>query len=163
LRRMLFVDREKELKLLEKLWKEKDFAFVIVYGRRRVGKTRLLVEFAQGKKHVYYVAVESPFEILCKEFSEGVKRALGLPFSGDIIDVVDGVADVAKEKILVVIDEFQYVVSVDPTFVSRLQRLIDLKLANKKLMVVLCGSAVSFLKKGYWGIKVLFSVGGKQH
>ena len=153
MRRKLFVDREKELKLLEKLWKGKDFALVIVYGRRRVGKTRLLVEFAQGKKHVYYVAVESPFEVLCKEFSEGVKRFLGLPFSGDIINVVDGITDVTKEKILVVIDEFQYVVSADPTFVSRLQRLIDLKLTNKKLMVVLCGSAVSFFEKRLLGYK----------
>ncbi len=153
MRRNFFVDRKEELKLLGNLWKEKDFTLVIVYGRRRIGKTRLLTEFAHGKRHVYYVAVESPFEVLCKEFSESVKMFLGLPFSGDIVNVVEGVADVIKEKILVVIDEFQYMVSADPTFISRLQRLIDLKLTSRKIMIILCGSAVSFFEKRLLGYR----------
>lgn len=153
MRRKVFVDREGELKLLEELWEKKDFSLVIVYGRRRVGKTRLLTEFARGKKHVYYVAVESPFEILCREFSESVKTFLKLPFSGDIIDVISSIADVIKEKVLIVIDEFQYVVSADPAFTSRLQRVIDLKLKDKKLMLVLCGSAVSFFERKLLGYK----------
>lgn len=88
---------------------------------------------------------------------------LGLPFSGDMINVINGIVDVIKEKILMVIDEFQYVVSANPTFISRLQRLIDLKLTNRKLMIILCGSAVSFFGKSCWDIKVLSSVGEKHH
>ena len=70
MRRKEFIDREIELKSLEKLWSGKNFALVIVYGRRRIGKTRLLNEFAKGKRYIYYVAVESQYNLITEEFSE---------------------------------------------------------------------------------------------
>jgi len=50
--RKIFVDREKELKALNQAWEKQDFSFIIVYGRRRIGKTRLILEFLKKKKSV---------------------------------------------------------------------------------------------------------------
>ncbi len=86
MRRNIFVDGETELQQLERLLREPGFTLVFVYGRRRIGKTRLLSHFASGKTSVYYVAAEIPYESMCREFAESVKRSLGLPFSGDILE-----------------------------------------------------------------------------
>lgn len=153
MRRKLFVDREAELQQLEQLRNSTKFSLIFVYGHRRVGKTRLLTEFVREKTSVYYVAAQVPYDVLCKEFSESIKHSLGLPFSGDIIDVIASITKTASEKNLVVIDEFQYVVEADPSFPSRLQRLIDSELSEKSLMLVLCGSAVSFFENRLLGYK----------
>jgi len=153
LRRNLFVDREAELQQLERLWSTPGFSLIFVYGRRRIGKTRLLTEFAHGKDKIYYVAAQTPYETLCKEFSEAIKHSLNLPFSGDIAEVIAGITKTIDKKILVVIDEFQYLVEADNSFPSRLQRLIDSELSQKNLMLILCGSAVSFFEEKLLGYR----------
>ena len=153
MRRKIFVNRETELEFLESLWEKRGFSLVIIYGRRRVGKTRLLREFARDKKAIYYVAAEAPYEILSSEFSNLVKKFFNIPIRGDIIEVLETIADLQEEKTLVILDEFQYVVEADQSFPSRLQRLIDQKLGEKNMMLVLCGSAVSFFEKKLLGYK----------
>ncbi len=153
MKRKDFINRNRELASLNKLWSDKDFSLVIVYGRRRVGKTRLLLEFSKGKKSIYYISVEAPYEIICSEFSDRTKDVLNLPISGDIIDILDAITKLSKEKMLVILDEFQYIVDSDPSFPSRLQRAIDEKLGYSKLMLVLCGSAVSFFERKLLGYK----------
>ena len=55
---MNFVGRDRELKKLDELYREQGFQFVVIYGRRRVGKTMLINEFLKKKRSVYYMAVE---------------------------------------------------------------------------------------------------------
>jgi len=55
---MKFVDREEELKALKERLNSDDFELVIIYGRRRIGKTRLVLEAVKNREHVYYLAVE---------------------------------------------------------------------------------------------------------
>ncbi len=153
MRRNIFVNRRRELELLENLWRGRNFSLVIIYGRRRVGKTRLILEFARGKKCIFYVAVESSYDAICREFSECARRTLGFPVSGDIIEVLDAAPNLTGEKLLVVLDEFQYIVEADPSFPSRLQRLIDSKLSRQQMMIILCGSAVSFFEEKLLGYK----------
>ena len=153
MRRNLFVDRENELEQLEQLWKGSEFSLVFVYGRRRIGKTRLLTEFSRDKNSIYLVAAQVPYEILCKEFSERIKYSFDLPFSGDIVEVIDSITKTVNKKILIIIDEFQYVVEADNSFPSRLQRLIDSELSRRNLMLILCGSAVSFFEEKLLGYK----------
>ena len=153
MRRKVFVDREREVGLLEELWGKPGFALVFVYGRRRVGKTRMLSELFKGKRGVYYVAVEAPYEAVCREFSECVKRSLNMPFSGDVVEVIDALSRACGERVLVVVDEFQYVVEADGGVVSRLQRLIDSSLSERDLVLVLCGSAVSFFEERLLGYR----------
>jgi len=151
--RKQFIDRYGELELLDGLWNRPGFSLFILYGRRRIGKTRLLVEFAKGKKCVYYTAMEGSYDRICREFSETVKRATGVPLAGDVIEILEWLARNTKEKLLVIIDEFQYIVEADPSIVSRLQRSIDSVLSQSNLMLVLCGSAVSFFKRKFLGYR----------
>jgi len=151
--RNIFVDRVDELEYLERLWREKSFALVIIYGRRRIGKTRLLLEFSKGRKTIYYLAVEATYEHLSREFSDIVEKTFGLPIGGDIISVLRAIPKIADDKGLVVLDEFQYLVDANPRFVSELQRLVDEYLARTKMMLILCGSAVSFFERKLLGYK----------
>ena len=153
MRRKIFVNREHELNMLGNIWEKEKFSFVIIYGRRRVGKTRLLTKFAEGKKHIYYAAVEAPYEFLCNDFSNVVKEFVGLPISGDIIEVIESIPRLVKEKVLIIIDEFQYIVESDKSFMSRLQRAVDSTLFDKNMMIVVCGSSVSFFEKELLGYK----------
>lgn len=153
MRRKIFVNRQHELKLLEEIWKRDGFSLVIVYGRRRVGKTRLLTTFAEDKRHIYYVAIEAPYDFLCNDFSRSVSDSIDLPVSGDIIEVIESIPKLVREKVLIVIDEFQYIVEADKGFISRLQRAIDTTLSDKDIMLVVCGSAVSFFEKKLLGYK----------
>ena len=139
--------------MLEKLWRRKEFSLVVVYGRRRVGKTFLLTKFANGKRHIYYVAVEAPYSFLCDDFSKSVKDFLNLPISGDIVDMIETISKLIREKVLIVIDEFQFIVEADKSFLSRLQRTIDSILSNKNMMLVICGSAVSFFERELLGYR----------
>ena len=141
-----FIDREAELVLLEEAWRKGGFTFVVVYGRRRVGKTRLLLEFAKGKQLFYYTAIEAPLEELREDFARAAKVQLKVPSSGDPIDLLEWLASTGQ-RVLVVLDEFQYMVEADPSLPSRLQRSIDTTLSGSKVFLVICGSAVSFFER----------------
>jgi len=123
----VLVDREYELELLEREYRAPGFRLVVVYGRRRVGKTFLLRWFCRGKPCVYYVAAELPYESLAREFSFAVRDVLGFPVLGDIVEVLEALARLYRggEKLVVVLDEFQYLVEADSTLPSRLMRSID--------------------------------------
>ncbi len=146
-----FMDREVELRVLEDEYARDGFSLVMVYGRRRVGKTRLLQEFMRGRRGVYYVAAELEYGQLCREFQRAVSKSLNLvPRSEDVVEVLEELAG-SGERLVVVLDEFQYMVEADPTLPSRLQRSIDTVLGRSRLMLVLCGSAASFFERKLLG------------
>lgn len=148
-----FIDREVELSVLLKEYRKGGFSFVTVYGRRRVGKTRLLKEFLRRVGGVYYVAAELSYPILAEEFAEAVAEYLGrLPHSRDVVDVIKEVAEEVGRAVIV-IDEFQYLVEADPSLPSRLQRAMDTHLSTTELMLVLSGSAVSFFEAELLGYR----------
>ena len=152
----VLVDREYELRLLEHEYRAPGFRLVVVYGRRRVGKTFLLRWFCCGRPCVYYVAAELPYESLAREFSLAVKESLGLPVSGDVVEVLEALVKLyggSGEKLVVVLDEFQYMVEADPTLPSRLMRSIDTVLRGSNMMLILCGSSVSFFEKKLLGYR----------
>ena len=150
----VLVDRETELELLEREYRSPGFRLVVVYGRRRVGKTYLLRWFCRGRPCVYYVAAELPYESLAREFSGAVRESLGLPVAGDVVEVLEALARLyAGRRLVVVLDEFQYLVEADPSLPSRLMRSIDTTLRRSELMIVLCGSAVSFFERKLLGYR----------
>ncbi len=149
-----FVDREVELEVLEKEYRKPFSSLIIVYGRRRIGKTRLLSEWVRDKRNVYYIASQLSFKQLSEEFSALIGRRLGIWTPHDIIEALARIAlELREEKVVVVLDEFQYIVDADPSIVSRLQRIIDSVLAEAKIKLVLSGSAVSFFEKKLLGYK----------
>ena len=152
----VLIDRERELGLLEREYREPGFRLLVVYGRRRVGKTYLLRWFCRGRPCVYYVAAELPYKSLAREFSLAVKEALGLPIAGDVVEVLEALARLHRGgggKLVVVLDEFQYLVEAEPSLPSRLMRSIDTVLKGSEMLLVLCGSSVSFFEKRLLGYR----------
>ena len=126
---------------------------VIVYGRRRVGKTRLLKEFSRGKNALFFVAIEAPKRVLYEELSKLVEELTGRPVG--LIEEIDRVLKLVASEVerpLVVIDEFQYLVDADPEAPSRIQRFID-ENPDADIMLILCGSAVSFFERELLGYR----------
>ncbi|UXD22748.1 hypothetical protein IPA_07900 [Ignicoccus pacificus DSM 13166] len=138
--RVPFIDRKRELKALEGLK-----GLGIVYGRRRVGKTRLLLEWLRGKKGVFWEAFVGSWEELSKSFAKTVKRELEISVAHDLLEALEELEEVG---VPIVIDEFQYVVQADPSVTSKLKLLID---RGMEYPLVLSGSAVSFIERELLG------------
>ncbi|MGI6790336.1 AAA family ATPase [Aminivibrio sp.] len=118
----MFIGRESEMEQLNRLYGEKGFQMPVVYGRRRVGKTRLISEFCRNKKTVFFTAIEQNDTEALRMFSEAVLQ--GLPgMQSSFITSFDSwdsafryAAEFAKdERIILVIDEFPYLASGNPS------------------------------------------------
>lgn len=147
-----FVNRVNELESLEKQYQSKESSLVIVYGRRRVGKTALINEFLKRHHYtLYFLATEESevqnlnyFKMQVAEFTnnELLKSA-----NVDWLTVFHIIADYKTEgKKIIVIDEFQYIGQSNSSFPSVMQKIWDTILANANVMVILCGSLVSLMK-----------------
>ncbi len=151
--RVPFIDRERELSILEREWERKGFSLVMVYGRRRIGKSRLLKEFLSRHGGVYFVASELTYPQIAREFFHVVAKSLGfIPRRGDIVDILEEIS-AELGKVLVIFDEFQYVVEADPSITSRLQRSVDEVLSEGDVKLVISGSAVSFFERELLGYR----------
>lgn len=149
----MFVGRAEELRFLEDRYTTSDGQLVVLYGRRRVGKTETLRQFCKGKPHVFYACTESPDEQQLTAFSERLLQK-GLPAAqyikrfSDWGQALGSISELpGDEKKLLVIDEFPYMVKGNSAIPSILQNLWDEKLKNENVMIVLCGSAMSFIEK----------------
>lgn len=149
----MFIGRHEELSLLEDAYQSPRAQFVFVYGRRRVGKTELLNEFRKNKPCVFLAAKESSAPIQLSSFSQQMFAA-GAP-AGKYLDSYrswsDAFEDIAQlpftEKKLVIIDEFPYLARADASLPSALQHAWDHVLSRHNIMLVLCGSSMSFIEK----------------
>jgi len=149
----VFVNRERELATLEAAYASQTAELYILYGRRRVGKTELLRQFCQGKRHLFFIADLGTEANGLADFTRqmsfaifGRVDALG-PFpSWD--SALEFVAQQAQdERFVVVIDEFTYLGQVNPAVPSIFQRVWDTKLQQSRVMLVLCGSYVGMMEK----------------
>jgi len=146
----LFVDRKAELDWLEEKWRSGKPELILVYGRRRIGKTRLLQEWMKGKEAFYFIAEEIPEKPLLERLSMELAE-----FTGDELlaerpftswrQLFIYLAQISRNKRLAfILDEFQYAAKEAPGLLSQLQSIWDTKLSRSKIMLVLMGSIVSF-------------------
>ena len=149
---MNFLGREKEILVLEKEY-NRDSDFVVIYGRRRIGKTTLIKQFIKSKTAFYFLATKEVESQSMKRFAGVIARTTGnsvlqkAAFS-DWLDLFQAVADYKpNEKKVLVIDEFQYLVKVNDSFPSILQNAWDEILKDSNVMLILCGSLISMMKK----------------
>ena len=147
----MFIGRDKELNALDKLYKSDKFEFVVIYGRRRVGKTALINQFIGDKKSIYYMGVESNekqnLENLSKsiiEFSSGIQAETSFASFQAALEYVFKLAE--NERIILTIDEYPYVARSSKSLASTLQLLIDKYKDTSKLMLILCGSSMSYME-----------------
>ena len=149
---MKFLGREKEILGLEKEY-ARDGGFVVIYGRRRIGKTTLIKQFIKSKTAFYFLATKEVESQSMKRFAGVIARTTGnsvmqkVAFS-DWLDLFQAVADYKpNEKKVLVIDEFPYLVKVNDSFPSILQNAWDEILKDSNVMLILCGSLISMMKK----------------
>ena len=149
---MDFIGRTSELATLNAEL-ERGSGFVVIYGRRRVGKTTLIKEFIKDKRAFYFLATTESEAQSMKRFAGVLSRTTKIPMLSkvtftDWLDLFQVVADDhPDEKKVLVIDEFPYLVKTNPDFPSILQNAWDEVLKDHNVMLVLCGSLISMMKK----------------
>ena len=154
----MFVGRIEELRELDALFARDSFQMVIVFGRRRVGKTTLLAEFVSKKKAIFFTAQESNDTENLRSFSRALYGYAGLPLStgsfSSWVDAFDFLYEITREqKLILVFDEFPYAVQANRSLPSILQNAIDHKLGKSRLYLVLSGSNISFMEGEVLGHK----------
>ena len=150
----MFIGRERELKVLNELYQRDGFQMPIVYGRRRVGKSRLIREFCQGQRVFFYVGLEQSREAALINFFEALLTQLPSPISGLITTFPDWTKAfhyltefAMDERLVVVIDEYPYLAKSDPSIASTLQFIIDSEWKQTQMYLILCGSSMSFMEE----------------
>lgn len=150
----MFIGRETELKFLEDKYHEKKAQLIVLYGRRRVGKTETLREFCKGKPHIFFSCTQSTDKVQLAKFSKQVLRE-NIPAKQYISEFADWEKafrallelPYGDKKKLVVIDEFPYMCKGNRSVPSILQNLWDTVFKESSVMLILCGSAMSFIEK----------------
>lgn len=159
---MRFIGRERELDVLNEMYRRTSFEMMILYGRRRVGKTTLLNEFSKDKDPIFYTAIESKDEENLREWGAAVfsyfnPGTSGAVFSsyGDILRYITASAkkNESEKRQLIIIDEYPYMAANAPEFASVLQREIDHAWNKMNIMLVLCGSSITFMEENVLGEK----------
>ena len=150
----MFIGRETELAFLQDKYNEKRGQLIVLYGRRRVGKTETLREFCKGKPHVFYSCTQSTDRVQLAKFSKQMLKE-DIPAKKYLSEFTDwesafrSVLELpyGEEKRLLIVDEFPYMCKGNKSIPSILQNLWDAELKEKNVMIVLCGSAMSFMEK----------------
>ncbi len=147
----MFIGRQKEIDALDKLYTSDKFEFAVLYGRRRVGKTALINHFIGDKKAIYFMGVESNakqnlenFSKSIMEYASGINADMSFPSFQAALEYVFKISE--KERVILAIDEYPYVARSSKSLASTLQLLIDKYKDNSKLMLILCGSSMSYME-----------------
>ncbi len=147
----MFIGRESELNTLNRLYNSGKFEFAVIYGRRRVGKTALISQFAKDKAAIFFTGVETNakqnldnFSRCIMEYSTGIAVNTSFP---NFQAALEHVFELAKTKrIVLVIDEYPYVARASKSLASTLQLLVDKNKEQSKLFLILCGSSMSYME-----------------
>ena len=151
-----FFGRTGELETLQDAYESPTAEMAIIYGRRRIGKTALIRKFCEGKPVFFYTARAWKDAFQLEEFSQAVgtvnhnpqQRFLDWPAALRALT-----NQPCESRKVIVIDEFQYIAKERPSILSELQVLWDEELSRKNILLILCGSAVSFIAKEVLGEK----------
>jgi len=136
---IMFVDRKEELERLKEKLESDKFELIIIYGRRRIGKTRLILEAVKNMEHIYYLAVEGDNLRHFKRFAMRV-----VPQIEFVKEDWEAYFNFLRDKIIV-IDEFPNLIKEDPKIISLFQRIVDLTLKDTKTKLILLGSSISMI------------------
>lgn len=152
-----FYCREEELRKLNTRYEDENFECVVIYGRRRVGKTALINEFCKDKPTIFFSALNTTGQENLESLSKAIMSferpdALSAPVFKDYDAALDEITALSADKrIIFVIDEYPYLAKAKPAISAMLQHLIDHKWNNSKLYLILCGSSMSFMENQVLG------------
>ena len=150
----MFIGREKELKFLQDKYAEKKGQLIVLYGRRRIGKTETLREFCKHKPHIFYSCTQSTDQIQLAKFSKQILRE-DIPSRQYISEFSDwekafhAILELpyGEKKKLIVIDEFPYMCKGNKSIPSILQNLWDAELKERNVMIILRQKRDEFYRK----------------
>ena len=147
----MFIGRKREITALDKLYNSNKFEFAVIYGRRRVGKTALINHFIDDKESIYFMGVESNEKQNLENFSKSIiEYSSGIEAENSFLSFQDALEYVFKlserKRLILVIDEYPYVARSSKSLASTLQLLIDKYKDTSKLMLILCGSSMSYME-----------------
>jgi len=171
-----FVGRENELAFLNQKYISNQAEFIVIYGRRRIGKTELIHQFTSGKPHLYFQCEKSESKMILREFKEHTAKKLmddnfgKLPISSwhelfeELVKKIPseagrkqgGEGDEAgdrsvaienERKFIIAIDEFPYLAESDKAISSILQKAWDQILSKAPVMLILCGSSIGMMER----------------
>ncbi|ADC69056.1 ATPase [Methanocaldococcus sp. FS406-22] len=135
----MFVNREKELKALNEKLDSNNFEFIVIYGRRRIGKTKLALKSVENREHIYYLAVEGDN---LKHFKRYALKVV--PTIEYAKEDWEAYFNFLKDKIII-IDEFPNLIKENPNILSLFQRIIDVHLKDTKTKLIILGSSISMM------------------
>ena len=150
---MKFYNRKKEQEILlqNKIQSEKSACFTVMVGRRRIGKTSLLLESVRGQKYLYLFVARKNENLLCSQFQSDAEKMLGLKIFGTITQFRDLFEQLlifaTREHFTLIIDEFQEFESVNPAIFSDIQNLWDQYKDKARINFIACGSVYSLMMK----------------
>lgn len=148
-----FVNRTLELNALEREYARREASFVVIYGRRRMGKTELISRFIENKRALYYLATEEPErqnlegfkQIAADLLDSNLLRNASVNRWEDIFEELAKACTFENERLVIIIDEFQYLGKANPAYPSIFQRIWDIILRNSNVMLIVCGSLISLM------------------
>ena len=148
-----FYDRKNELTALEQIEKNSlnSANFTVITGRRRIGKTELLKNYIKNKRSCYLFTTRSSETLLCEQWQKSLADDIGLKIFGKITtlsELFEQIMQYSKqEHFVLVIDEFQDLQTINPSFFSQMQNLWDSNKGDSKINLIVCGSVYSMMKK----------------
>ena len=137
---------------MEKKYQDGAFECIVIYGRRRVGKTALINAFCKGKKSIYFSALDTTPRENLRALSKAIygyenSNTAMAPEYTSFDDALAKISQLAKEeRVIFVIDEYPYLAKSEPSISSRLQHLIDHVWKDSNMYLILCGSSMSFME-----------------
>ena len=150
-----FIDRKQELKSLSSVLNKKTASLIIVKGRRRIGKSRLINEFASKHKFIKFsgLAPQTGVDATAERnrFAQSLTQQLDIPFIstddwGTLFSQL--AAKTTQGRIIILFDEISWMAHDDPLFLSKLQYAWENEFQrNPKLILILCGSVSSWINK----------------
>lgn len=150
---MKFYDRKQEIELLSKIEKKsyQNAQMTFVVGRRRIGKTSLLIKANEDNNTLYFFVVKKNEAFLCQDFAEEIELKLGVKIYGNVKtfkDIFSYLMDISKTRqFTLIIDEFQDFTSVNFSIYAEMQNIWDKNKNESKINLILCGSVYSLMKK----------------
>ncbi len=154
----MFFGRKRELYELTKLYCNERFEFAVIYGRRRVGKTALINEFISDKRAIYFTGVETNEKQNLENLSRNILSFENNPITDisfpSFQSAIDRIFKLSQnEKIVFVIDEYPYVAKASKSLASTLQLLIDKNKEDSNLLLIICGSSMSYMEDNVFAYK----------
>lgn len=150
---MRFYDREKEIAELRRLNALADNAaqFTVLMGRRRTGKTTLMMHALAGETYLYFFVGKKSEQMQCIDFQRQVEAVLGLHIHGQVTSVAALLEELmvyaCERKVTVIIDEFQRLSDIDDGIISNIQKVWDRYHAQAKIHLIACGSIYSMMQR----------------